>query len=161
MLTLRQKEILRILIQSSQTVSIRELALAVQVSKRTIRYDLEDLSYALKQMKLSISVIPSKGVNIENPSNPAWHEILDQNVETSSHTRSMTLMLNLFLFPKISISAMSKRFQVSRQTITRDLNDLIITGLLVDEAINRTTHGITLNLDVYQQIGRASCRERV
>ena len=151
MLTLRQKEILRILIQSAQTVSIRELALAIQVSNRTVRYDLKDLSYALKQMKLSISVIPSKGVSIENPTNPAWHEILDQNVETGSHVRSMTLMLNLLLFPKISINKMSERFHVSRQTITRDISNLITTNLSDHNDINRSTHGISLNQNVEQQ----------
>ena len=159
MLTLRQKEILRILFQSAQTVSIRDLALAIQVSNRTIRYDLKDLSYALKPLNLNISVVPSKGVSIEDSSNPAWRQALDQNVEFGSQVRSMTLMLRLLIYPKISIKAMAEKFQVSRQTISRDINDLIISGLLDDEVVNRSTHGIALHFD--EKIGRASCREIV
>ncbi len=147
MLTLRQKEILRILFQSAQTVSIRDLALAIQVSNRTIRYDLKDLSYALKPLNLNISVVPSKGVSIEDSSNPAWRQALDQNVEFGSQVRSMTLMLRLLIYPKISIKAMAEKFQVSRQTISRDINDLIISGLLDDEFVNRSTHGIALHFD--------------
>ena len=147
MLTLRQKEILRILFQSAQTVSIRDLALAIQVSNRTIRYDLKDLSYALKPLNLNISVVPSKGVSIEDSSNPAWRQALDQNVEFGSQVRSMTLMLRLLIYPKISIKAMAEKFQVSRQTISRDINDLIISGLLDDEVVNRSTHGIALHFD--------------
>lgn len=144
MLTLRQKEILRILFQSAQTVSIRDLALAIQVSSRTIRYDLKYLSYALKPLNLSILVVPSKGVSIQTPSNPAWRQLLNQNVEFGSELRSMTLILRLLLYPKISIKATAEKFQVSRQTINRDLNDLIISGLIKDDDVNRSTHGITL-----------------
>ncbi|MDP3304695.1 MAG: PTS sugar transporter subunit IIA [Erysipelotrichaceae bacterium] len=151
MLTHRQKEILRILIKSAQMVSIRELALAVQVSNRTIRYDLKDLSYALKPLNLNVSIVPSRGVSLENPSNPAWHKILDQSIEIGSQVRSMTLMLSLLLYPKISINAMSERFQVSRQTITRDISNLITTDLLDHNDINRSTHGISLNQNVEQQ----------
>lgn len=151
MLTHRQKEILRILIQSVQTISIRDLALAIQVSNRTIRYDLKDLSYALKPLNLSISVVPSRGISIENPSNPAWQKILDQSIEIGSQVRSMTLMLSLLLYPKISINEMSERFQVSRQTITRDISNLITTDLLDHNEINRSTHGISLNQNGDQQ----------
>lgn len=151
MLTHRQKEILRILIQSVQTISIRDLALAIQVSNRTIRYDLKDLSYALKPLNLSISVVPSRGISIENPSNPAWQKILDQSIEIGSQVRSMTLMLSLLLYPKISINEMSERFQVSRQTITRDISNLITTDLLDHNEINRSTRGISLNQNGDQQ----------
>lgn len=147
MLTLRQKEILRILFQNTQTISMRDLALAIQVSNRTIRYDLKDLSYALKPLNLNILIVPSQGVSIENPSNPAWRQVLEQDVEFGSEIRSMILMFKLLLYPKISIKAMAEKFQVSRQTISRDLNDLIISGLLDDKALNRSTHGIALHLD--------------
>lgn len=146
MLTFRQKEILRILYQSGQTIAIRELALALKVSVRTIRYDLNDLSYTLKSQNLRISIVPSVGVSIEDTTDKRWLEVFDLDSVYDNQTRAITLVVHLLLYPKIQVFKMAERFQVSRQTISRDLSDLSQLGLIKAEDLVRTTHGALLNI---------------
>jgi mannitol operon transcriptional antiterminator len=151
MLTLRQKDILRILYQSNQTITIRELAIALKVSIRTIRYDLKDLSYTLKSLNCRLSIVPSAGVSLEDASNKKWLDVFESDTHYDNQTRAITIVVQLLLYPKIQVKRMADRFQVSRQTITRDLNELSQSGLIKAEDLKRTTHGVMLTISEKQQ----------
>ncbi len=147
MLTVRQREILRILFQTGQTIPIQELSRVLQVSPRTLRYDLKDISYALKPQNLKVSVIPSQGVRIDDAQNLHWQTLFEQDVVQNQQTRLLTLLFHLLLSGKVSIGSMAKKFQMNRQTITRDVSALIQNGMLKSEDIDRTTHGLHCTLD--------------
>jgi mannitol operon transcriptional antiterminator len=147
MLTLRQKELLNIMIKSNHIVTIHELASVMQLSDRTIRNDLKNLSHILKTFNVSLNLIPSKGVILENCSKIHLSEILNSNLVYDKDSRQNELKVLLLVYPTLSVKSLADRFYVDRQTISRDINDLIDSGWILKEEINRTTHGLKLVLD--------------
>ena len=147
MLTVRQREILRILHQTGQTIPIQELSRVLQISSRTLRYDLKDISYALKSQNLKISIIPSQGVRVEDVKNPKWQMLFEKDVVQNQQIRIFTLLYHLLLSDKVSIGSMASKFHMNRQTITRDIGALIDSGVLKNEDILRSTHGLHCTLD--------------
>lgn len=146
-ITLRQKELLQILTKSNHIISIRELASMMKVSSRTVRYDLKELSYILKLEKLVLSIVPSKGVFLEDANNPNWLKFLEHEALINNKIRKNSLILELLMYPKVSIISLANRFQVNRQTISRDINELIESNLHLTNNLKRTTHGIYLDLE--------------
>jgi len=53
-LSVRQKEILKILSQSNNPVKVKQLSGRLKVSERTIRYDLDKIEYFLKKIETKI-----------------------------------------------------------------------------------------------------------
>ncbi|PKM69343.1 MAG: hypothetical protein CVU94_04245 [Firmicutes bacterium HGW-Firmicutes-19] len=146
MLTPRQKEILKFLYQSGQWMSVRQLSVALNVSERTIRYDLKDLSFALKSYNLRLSIVPSKGLSLVEPTNKKWSEVFESEILWDYRSRLSTLLLYLLLFDNVSVKDLADKLHVARQTITRDLNAFTDLKLVGENELMRTTHGIWLTL---------------
>ena len=146
-ITLRQKELLKYLHKSNQTIPIHELASVMKLSNRTIRYDLKNLTYLLKEIDLHLEIVPSKGVSLEDVTNPKWITLFENRTLNNSQTRRNALKAELFLYPMVSVSAFATKNFVNRQTITRDLSELIELGWVSDKNLKRTTHGISLEMD--------------
>lgn len=147
MLTLRQKELLNVMIKSNHIVTIHELASVMQLSDRTIRNDLKNLSHILKSFNVNLNLIPSKGVILENYSKIHLNQILESNLVYDKESRQNELKVLLLVYPTLSVKSLADRFYVDRQTISRDINDLIESGWIIKEEIDRTTHGLKLSLD--------------
>jgi transcriptional antiterminator len=147
MLTLRQKELLNIMIRSNNIVTIHELASVMKLSDRTIRNDLKNLSHILKSFNVSLNLIPSKGVLLENCTKNYMNQILESNLVYGKESRQNELKVLLLVYSTLTVKSLADRFYVDRQTISRDINDLIDSGWIRKEEINRTTHGLKLVLD--------------
>jgi mannitol operon transcriptional antiterminator len=145
----RQVGILKILLREDSPMVVQDLADQLQVSIRTIRYDLKEMNYWLKEVGAEILSKPRVGVWIEKKeaARRLISESPDQNYRNfSSKARRMLVVMQLFIADEfITTEYLAEEVSVSRSTIVSTLKELkeeAIRGRV--ELISRARYGYRL-----------------
>ncbi|OCL27777.1 hypothetical protein U472_04290 [Orenia metallireducens] len=127
-LSSRQKKIIAILIESSDVVTIKELADEIGVSKRTINRELSSLRKVLEEFNLTLKSKPGVGISIEGKKE--FLEEAQKNLKEISEKKDLTpqerytYIIEEFLlsdrFQKLT--ALAYKLAVTEATISYDLN---------------------------------------
>ncbi|MCC5889456.1 MAG: DeoR family transcriptional regulator [Alkalibacterium sp.] len=135
MLTLREVMIMNTILNDA-SVTIESLAEKFNLSKRTIRYDLENIEGTLFEQKVLPSYINvMKDLNESNRLTiKAFLKSLHlSSVNLSADERYLIVKYTLILLGKLNITKLSKELHVSRMTVKNDydtvLKELRLLGL--------------------------------
>jgi mannitol operon transcriptional antiterminator len=126
----RQIEIIKMLIDSNEPISIKNIALNYGVTTRTIRYDIEIVEKWLNENESLLVRVPRKGIIIST--NFEKRKLLDklkfipvENRVLSKSEKIKYLVLELFTSEKpLSIEILCKRLFFSKNTIMKILKDV-------------------------------------
>ncbi|MBR8660867.1 PRD domain-containing protein [Brevibacillus sp. NL20B1] len=151
-LTSRSRALLKVLLDSTRPMKIREAARDFRVSERTIKYDLEAIRTWLKERHVTLHSQPNKGIWIsENEEKRArlrrhlegWGRsdwVLHQK-ERAKHLALMLLLADGY----VRLNDLADRMAVSRNTVISDLREaesfLAGWGL---ELISRPRYGVRI-----------------
>lgn len=145
MISKRQQQVLQYLKNQSAAVSIDEIARVCHCSNRTIRHELTVIEASAQSFGLNIQRKPSVGVRLLDINNPKWDLLLKRVNYHDKHYRQQHLLLCLLIQKQCTLKEIAKHLNISRQTITRDLNQLILDYPSLFENFNRSTHGCSFN----------------
>lgn len=126
LLTERQKFMLRDLLNEEKSITAKILAERYSVSLRTVRYDLDNIEYWLKERGASLSKIPRNGMLVKNKEK-ALESIKNMSFNTgdillSSKERENIIILKLILTNKATTSEkFAEELHVSRGTIITEI----------------------------------------
>lgn len=138
-LSKRQKEILKILSDSNKPIKVKRLSDILNVSERTIRYDLDEVEYFLRNTEAKIVRKPKVGIYLENKgklieSIAKWQS--DSNFIPYINKDERLLYIGLFLVTSdnpVSSEKIADSIGISRSTIISDLKEL---GSNINEKFN-------------------------
>lgn len=147
MISKRQQQVVQYLKEQKSAVSIDEIAKVCQCSNRTIRYELNVIESIAKSYKLTLLRKPSIGIQLVDANNPKWDQMLTSVNYHDKHYRQHHLLLFLLTSKQCTLKDIAEKLQVSRQTITRDLNQLTQDYPTLFANFKRTTHGCTFHTD--------------
>ncbi|PMQ00824.1 MAG: hypothetical protein CBR30_09125 [Dictyoglomus sp. NZ13-RE01] len=124
----RKERILRLLCESSQPLSIEEIAEKTKYSLSTIRREIRELEDFLYQYGIEIKIIPYKGVTLENFNGKTCDEIfslISLQDKLSKQKRQKIMILDLLLSQeKITIENWEEKFRVSHPTVIQDFKQV-------------------------------------
>ena len=126
LLTERQRLILRDLLNEEKNVVTKNLAEKYSISLRTVRYDLENIEYWLKEMGATLVKTPRVGMRVENKKE-AIKAIKDMNLNAneilfSSKDRANIILIRLMLYAKpLTSEKFAEELNVSRSTIISEI----------------------------------------
>lgn len=173
-LTPRIRKILLMLLDSSETVSARELAHAANASLRCIRYDLKALREMQEELDFQLISIPGQGTRIEASCPEKLRQRLGglslYQAPMAPCERQKWLIVSALLAGEKKVDDLAVQFEVSISTIYRDLKNTetkLPEGLLLvlqagvitilgSEGLKRSTlveqlTGLAESLDVAEQ----------
>src|SRR6056297_2091493 len=125
MLSERGVKILKLLINSSDNISIADLALRFNLSERSIRYDIEKINKILKSKNLPLIKKGSVG-SLSLPKKELILQYID-SLETlyfSSESRQKFMLYTVVLSGSINLTAMTKKLGVSRTSVKKNIEDV-------------------------------------
>ncbi|BES66213.1 hypothetical protein SANA_26520 [Gottschalkiaceae bacterium SANA] len=145
----RQVGILKILLREDAPMVVQNLADQLQVSIRTIRYDIKEMNYWLRKVGAEIHSKPRVGVWIEKKE--AAKRLISQSPDQdyrnySSKARRLLVVIQLFIAEKfITTEFLAEEVGVSRSTIVSTLKELKDQAKLEGlELISRARYGYRL-----------------
>lgn len=147
MISKRQQQVVQYLKEQKSAVSIDEIAKVCHCSNRTIRYELNAIETLAKSYKLRLLRKPSVGIQLMDINNPAWEKLLNDVNYHDKHYRQHHLLLFLLLSKQCTLKDIANKLHISRQTITRDLNQLTVNHPVLFKDFIRTTHGCSFNTE--------------
>lgn len=126
-LTSRSRTLLKVILDSSHPVKIKDIARTFEVSERTIKYDLENIRQWLKERQVTLHSQPNKGIWISEE-NGSVQELRDdlhgygsQNLILSQKERIKHLAITLLLADGYQrLHDLSDYLGVSRNTVVTD-----------------------------------------
>lgn len=115
----RQTELLRHLIRQDHDVTVKAIALQFSVSPRTIRNDLNDIRYYLKDYDAELKSEPHKGIRLVcvEAEKAAILQQLAAEKTDSSETRTIRIILELLCNEVCTYESLAEVCQISRQTV--------------------------------------------
>ncbi|MBL4936208.1 DeoR family transcriptional regulator [Clostridium sp. YIM B02515] len=125
-LTKRQKEIIKYMLGLNDFVSINKISERLDVSERTVRYDLDTIEEYLKLLKCSMLRKPRFGILLgcdEDKREKLLHSIMDFNSRVFSPQEREFLIIIYILSKEstMTIEKLSALLNVSKNTIIADL----------------------------------------
>lgn len=128
-LKLRQKELVTILLKADSYITLNELALVQNVSKKTIQRDIVEINYILKSYDCVISVEKGKGICLIGSGlnlNRFLLDIRTNNENNEINKRRKDILLDfLYYSPNlISIAELSDKYCVSQSSIVYDIKSI-------------------------------------
>jgi len=150
LLTERQRLILRDLLNEEKNIIARNLAEKYSISLRTVRYDLDNIEYWLKEMGATLVKTPRVGMRVENKKQ-ALVAIKNMNFNAnevlfSSKDRANIILIRLMLSGKpLTSEKFAEELDVSRSTIISEIKE--INEELREHFISiegKTNHGFIL-----------------
>ena len=129
----RHENLLNILLSTNESITISELANSLNVSKRTVRYDLDNLESYLSNANLELVRKPGIGVYIEGDDKYREEllenircKIVSKDIEEYSPTYRRKYILKQLLLSNRNITAknLAEELFVSINTIYKDLDKL-------------------------------------
>lgn len=124
----RQVGILKILLREDAPMVVQDLAEQLQVSIRTIRYDIKEMNYWLNRVGTEIHSKPKVGIWIEKKeaARRLLSESPDQDYRNfSSKARRLLVVIQLFMAREfITTEYLAEEVGVSRSTIVSTLKEL-------------------------------------
>lgn len=130
-LSIRQKQIFQILLNSKDYIPCKEVAAKLNVSVRTIRSDIKVIQSVTKDPKLfcTFESIPSKGYKITCTRiaqlGLSDHYFFSSNKYLEDDKRQFNIFLKILNAKKIlSVSSLTQQFYISRATLYKDLHKI-------------------------------------
>lgn len=130
-LTTRQRDILRIILEGNKPVSSSELAGMLNITPRQVAYSLQGVKVWLNQHDQDLKTIPGAGFAVDIHAAEAHKLSLEMsasaNVQIVLSVSQRQQLLALFLLSQIEpfiVSQLEEKVQVSRMTITKDLDEI-------------------------------------
>lgn len=128
----RQQTILNQLLDSQFPMTSKHIAELLEVSPRTVRYDLEVISDWLKRFEVDLKKVPKKGVWIENTQmakekigkDLSRDEVITYRILTPEERRREILAILFAAEDYITVSALAQALGVSTSTCYTDLNNV-------------------------------------
>ncbi|MCI6152511.1 MAG: BglG family transcription antiterminator [Fusobacterium perfoetens] len=115
----REIKILEILLKSEDDINIKELSQILEVSDRSIRYDIENINFYLK--KVNLSPIEKKSKGFLDYSKIDIKKLLfytsDDNENFYNQYREELILIKIAFEENINISNICEEFNLSRSTI--------------------------------------------
>lgn len=115
----REIKILEILLKSEDDINIKELSQILEVSDRSIRYDIENINFYLK--KVNLSLIEKKSKGFLDYSKIDIKKLLfytsDDNENFYNQYREELILIKIAFEENINISNICEEFNLSRSTI--------------------------------------------
>lgn len=127
MLTIREVMIMQAILTDS-SVTIDSLAETFDVSKRTIRYDLENIEVSLFENKVLpsyISLMKDLNESDRMTIKDFLNELTLSSVTLSADERYKLVKYTLILLGKLNITKLGKELQVSRMTVKNDYDAIL------------------------------------
>jgi transcriptional antiterminator/mannitol/fructose-specific phosphotransferase system IIA component (Ntr-type) len=127
MLKTRENEILKKLIKSDSPLVIKELARQLEVSPRTIRYDLDNIESWLNENGFKLQRKQGVGIYLKNPAREKIKDMLDMKIDykrayTPKERQQLILKELLKRDEPVIIKEFEINLDVSEGTIINDLN---------------------------------------
>ena len=130
-LTSRQTNIIDILLGQTRPISIENLANQLNVSDRTVRYDLKDVEYWLKQKSINLSKKPNVGIWI-NLSDIDRNKVKEEvnivapyeHVLTMKERQDIIILFLLLSDIPVSSQYIADKIEISRNTVISDLKNI-------------------------------------
>ncbi|GAA0742613.1 BglG family transcription antiterminator [Clostridium oceanicum] len=128
-LSKRQSKIVKELMHLDDYINIKELSEKFSVSSRTIRYDLDKISYWLKENNMDLIRKPNKGIKIESNLEAKNLEkklrgLNPYNRILSKEERQKIIFLKLYNEEKVKIEDIAKELLISKKTCSGDIKNL-------------------------------------
>lgn len=155
MLTLRQKRIIKLLTESRKSLKVVEISKALDVSSRTIRYDLDEIDYFLKNLGECLDRKPRVGISIKNPD-----RLMNEIIRWESQDRPIPylnreerlLHLGLCLATAetpLASELLADKLCISRSAILTDLKELkhLLKETYKVDLVARKRYGYQLECD--------------
>ncbi len=127
----RCRQILNLLLNQTDYLSMKDLAQAVGVSRRTLYYDIEKINFSLKQAYLpELTVVREKGILISHTDREDIREVLDEEPESQVYIftpeeRARCIICYIIYAEKpVYINDLMECFEVSRNTIFADMKEV-------------------------------------
>lgn len=131
----RCKQMLNLLLTQTDYISLNRLAEALNVSRRTVYYDMEKINIWLEQAKLPrLEIVREKGLFLSYQERESIQKLLEQDTEQqvyifSPEERAKIIICYVIYAPEcIYLEQLTECFEVSRNTIFTDLKE--VTRLL-------------------------------
>lgn len=127
MLSSRQKKILAKLMESSQYVTIEFLAKWLDVSGRTVRYDLDSIDEKIRSTGARLKRMPGKGVmlRVVEEKRPLLYELAeDRHANADKDTQVLMMGLYAVIKGSFTIQQLADEFYLSRSSIQKYLPDV-------------------------------------
>lgn len=125
-------EILKILIELNDYITIKKISNLLNVCEKTIRNDLKEIEIIINRYNCKLIKKPSKGVFLEKENiNELKLLIKSKNKKMiqNAKNRRKIITLNLLIFNKLKISDISKNLFISKSSINMDMK-IIASELL-------------------------------
>jgi mannitol operon transcriptional antiterminator len=130
-LTTRQRDILRIILEGKKPVSSVELATLLNITPRQVNYSIQGVKIWLNQNNQDLKTLPGAGFALELVPDQArkLFQVISvhSNVQVVLSVSQRQQLLALFLLSQVEpiiLSQLEQRAQVSRMTITKDLDEI-------------------------------------
>lgn len=131
----RCRQLLNVLLTQTDYISINRIAEALNVSRRTVYYDIEKINIWLEQAKLpQLEVVREKGLFLSHRERERIQTLLNQDTQQqvyifSPEERAKIIICYVIYAPEsIYLEQLTDCFEVSRNTIFTDLKE--VTNLL-------------------------------
>lgn len=131
-LTTRQRDILRILLETSTPLGAAEIATQLSISPRQVTYSLIGIKSWLAQQKISLKITPGVGVELER--SPEQASALHREIASKSklqliltpgqRQQQIALLLLSRSDDPILLQRLQQLLQVSRATVLKDLDEI-------------------------------------
>jgi mannitol operon transcriptional antiterminator len=132
-LTTRQRDILRIILEGNKPMSSSELAGLLNLTSRQVNYSIQGVKVWLNQHHQDLKTLPGAGFSVEIQSEEARKLSLEMassaRVQIVLSVSQRQQLLALFLLSQVEpliVSQLEQKAQVSRMTITKDLDEIEI-----------------------------------
>lgn len=126
----RCKRMLNVLLTQSDYISINRIAEILNISRRTVYYDIEKLNIWLEQAQLSrLEVVHGKGLFLSHKEREQIHTMLSQDTKQPIYTfspeeRARILICYIIYSPDpVYLEQLTECVEVSRNTIFTDLKE--------------------------------------
>lgn len=138
-ITDRQRRMIKILVKSNGFMRVSDIANALKISPRTVRYDIDSIEYYLNQMQIELIRKPRVGISIKNPDKVLdellkWEKSYNVLPYLNKEERLVYLSLTLAIREEpLSSESLADSIGVSRSAILTDLKEL---GRMLEEKFN-------------------------
>ncbi|GAK13217.1 LOW QUALITY PROTEIN: hypothetical protein JCM19039_3046 [Geomicrobium sp. JCM 19039] len=127
MLTSRQKNILIKLLETDHFTTIEFLAKWLNISGRTVRYDLDAIDSAMQHIGVIITRVPGKGVmlRISEGSRPSVFEMIDRKqIMTEKKPQRLMMSIYVTIAGSFTIQDLADEFELSRSSVQKYVADV-------------------------------------
>ena len=129
MLTAREVQIVKYLLDAEYAVKIKDLAKWLAVTERTIKYDLDQIREWMSEHRISFQSKPNIGIWLEmdDAQKQATQQLLMSNKSSypSKEERAIAITKHLILADEyLTATQIGEKFDVSRNTILNDLHSV-------------------------------------